>query len=311
MVESYQFTYTVFTPTYNRKHTIHRVYESLQAQTFRDFEWVVVDDGSTDGTNQLIEQWQAEADFPIVYLYQQNSGKHIAFNRGVKSARGHFFLVIDSDDGFTANSLQTMLEWWQKIPKEEQGQFTGVVTLARYDSGQLSGNRFPYEPFDTTSLDLNYKFKLRGERWGFHKTDILKEFPFPIDDTVKFVPENIVWDAIARKYKIRCINEALRIYYQDSGNQITRANPKKKSTVGKYFLQMLNREEDYYFSDPLVFAKFAILYIRYSAHAGDWVFLSPRRFSGVMPFVLCMTMIVPGMVFYLMDILKINLNFRK
>lgn len=278
MAENYQFAYTVFTPTYNRKHTIHRVYESLQAQTFRDFEWVIVDDGSTDGTNRLIEQWQAEADFPIVYLYQQNSGKHIAFNRGVKSARGYLFLNIDSDDGFTANSLQTMLEWWQKIPEEEQCQFTGIVTLGRYDSGQISGDRFPCEPFDTTSLDLNYKFKLPGERGGFHRTDVLKEFPFPADNTVKFVPENIVWDAIARKYKIRCINEVLGIYYQDSGNQLTRTNIQRKASVKDYFLELLNRDFDYFKLSPKPFIKYAILYIRYSLHSGEFSFIKPSLF---------------------------------
>ncbi|WP_287110763.1 glycosyltransferase family 2 protein [Methylobacillus sp.] len=311
MMNNLSFTYTVFTPTFNREHTISRVYESLVAQTFRDFEWVVVDDGSTDGTKELIETWQSQADFPIVYHYQKNSGKHIAFNKGVQLARGSLFLAIDSDDAFTPESLETMLHWWQKIPQQQQQEFTGVVTLAKYDSGELSGDKFPYEPFDTTSLDMNHKFKLRGERWGFHRTEVLKEFPFPADGNVKFVPESIVWDAIARKYKIRCINETLRIYYQDSGNQITRDNPKKKSAVKQYFLQILNRETDYYFFDPLVFAKFAILYVRYSLHAGDLRFLSPSRFTTPMSFVLCFFMTLPGMAFYLMDILKINLSFRK
>lgn len=278
MADAYSYTYTVFTPTFNRKHTLHRVYESLRAQTFRDFEWIVVDDGSVDGTGALVAQWQAEADFPVIYHYQENSGKHIAFNQAVQLARGELFLVIDSDDGFTPDALAAMLKAWQEI--EVKSDYTGVVVLARYDDGHISGKPFPNSPFDTDALSLNYEHRLPGERWGFHRTDVLKEFPFPEDNkNVRFVPENIVWDAIARKYKIRCINEVLRIYYQDSGNQVTRANPKKKALVKDYFLQLLNRDFDYFRFAPKPFIKYAILYIRYSLHLGEYAFLLPRKFA--------------------------------
>ncbi len=93
-----QHVFTVFTATFNRAHVLHRVYHSLRAQTFRDFEWLVVDDGSTDGTGALVEAWRAEADFPIRYRYQENRGKHVACNRAVAEARGRFFLTLDSDD---------------------------------------------------------------------------------------------------------------------------------------------------------------------------------------------------------------------
>jgi len=105
--------YTVFTPTFNRAHTLHRVFDSLVAQTYRDFEWIVIDDGSTDDTQSLIKLWQQQADFPIHYHYQVNSGKHIAYNYAVKLAHGELFLVIDSDDGFVVNALESMLYWWK------------------------------------------------------------------------------------------------------------------------------------------------------------------------------------------------------
>src|ERR1700736_1708087 len=90
--------FTVFTPTYNRAHTLHRVFNSLKAQSFRDFEWVLVDDGSTDNTEELAELWIKTADFPIRYFWQKNSGKHIAYNFGIREARGQMFAVLDSDD---------------------------------------------------------------------------------------------------------------------------------------------------------------------------------------------------------------------
>lgn len=90
-------TFTVFTPTYNRAHTLLRVFSSLQAQTFQDFEWLIVDDGSTDGTEELIKHWGSESHFPVRYFKQENRGKHVAFNRGVREATGQFFLPLDSD----------------------------------------------------------------------------------------------------------------------------------------------------------------------------------------------------------------------
>lgn len=294
--------YTVFTPTYNRAQTIVRVYESLKSQTYRDFEWVVIDDGSNDDTADIIDKWQHEADFPINYEYQFNSGKHVAFNRAVQIAKGELFLIIDSDDGFKSEALESMLKWWEDIPVDQRVEFTGVVTLCQYENGNICGKPFPSSPLDTNSLDLKFKYKMRGENWGFHRTDVLKLYPFPGDVTVRFIPENLIWDAIARKYKIRCVNEPLRIFYQDSGNQITRFDPRKKALVKNYFLEFLNRDFDYFYFDSLTFTKWAILYIRYSLHLRDWGCMSHLRFKHGGAFILCCLAIAPGILFYLRDI---------
>ena len=93
-----EHVFTVFTPTYNRARTLERVYSSLEAQTFRDFEWLIVDDGSTDGTRALVYEWQRQGSFAIRYFWQENRGKHVAFNVAVRESRGEFFLPLDSDD---------------------------------------------------------------------------------------------------------------------------------------------------------------------------------------------------------------------
>lgn len=296
--------FTVFTPAYNRAHTIARVYDSLKAQTFRDFEWIVIDDGSTDNTGEIIRNWQREADFPVVYAYQSNSGKHVAFNRGVQMAHGELFLIIDSDDGFLPQALESMLKWWNGIPEGERDGFTGVVTLCQYEDGSISGRPFPVSPLDTNGLELKFKYKLRGEHWGFHRTEILKAYPFPEDKSVRFIPENLIWDDIARKYKIRCINEPLRIFYQDSANQVTKAAPRKKAVVKDYFLQFLNRDFDYFLHDPVTFVKWAMLYVRYSMHLRDWRYLHPSRFNRADAFLLCCLAVTPGVAFYLWDLAK-------
>lgn len=299
---------TVFTPTFNRAHTLKRVFESLQQQTLRDFEWLVVDDGSTDGTPLLIKQWMAIADFPIIYVQQPNYGKHIAFNRGVEKANGSYFLPIDSDDALSPNALEKMLHWLHLIPEQQYDSFAGVVALSQYENGEICGELFSESPLDTNSLDLRYIYKKRGECLWLHRTEVLKKFPFPEDLRVRFVPENIVWDAIASEYRIRCINEPLRIFYQDSGNQITKANPQKKARVKEYFLEMLNRDFRYFLHDPLSFAKWSVLYVRYSFLANDWRFLSLRKYRHLGAFLMVLLAIMPGGLMYLNDLARHDLK---
>ncbi len=111
--------FTVFTPTYNRAHTLHRVFGSLCAQTLRDFEWLVVDDGSTDDTAALIAGWATAADFPIRYFRQDHSGKHIAHNLAVREARGQFFMSLNSDDACVPQALERIAYHWTTIPARD------------------------------------------------------------------------------------------------------------------------------------------------------------------------------------------------
>jgi len=301
-------TFTVFTPTYNRAHTLHRVFDSLNNQTCQDFEWLIVDDGSNDSTAQLVNDWQKIAGFSIRYIFQENAGKHVAFNRAVSLAVGDLFLPIDSDDGFQPDSLEVMIYWWQQIPLDTRDTYTGIVTLCRWENGQVCGDYFSTSPLDTNALELRYQHRKRGETWGFHRTEVLKQYPFPIDASVRFVPENIVWDAIAERYKIRCINEPLRIFYQDAGNQITKANPQKKAAVRGYFLEMLNRDIRFLMKDPMTFIKWSILYVRYSLHAKEIGFLLPGRFRSLAALMLTYACVIPGVLVYLWDVLKASVS---
>ena len=119
-------TFTVFTPTFNRAHTLDRVYKSLQAQSFRDFEWLIVDNASTDGTEAAVRSWQAEAPFPIRYLRnERNIGRHGSWNRAVRDARGSLFLEMRSADTYAENALERLLFLWESIPAEERDCILG------------------------------------------------------------------------------------------------------------------------------------------------------------------------------------------
>src|SRR5690242_1761960 len=158
--------FTVFTPTYNRAHTIHRVFESLRTQTFREFEWLVIDDGSSDGTTELMKAWRRNADFPIRYIVQSHAGKHVAHNRALDEARGKFLVVLDSDDACVPTALERMLYHWNTIPAERRPQFSGVAGLCCDQSGVIVGDRFPSEPLDISLREQHYVYRIRGEKWG-------------------------------------------------------------------------------------------------------------------------------------------------
>ncbi|TCT23115.1 glycosyltransferase family 2 protein [Thiobaca trueperi] len=209
MSNSYQFT--IFTPTYNRAYSLPRVYESIKRQTFRDFEWLIIDDGSTDGTKKLIQKWQKENQIPIRYYWQENAHKKAAFNSAVKKAHGELFLTLDSDDEALPNALNIFYHTWRSIPDNERVHFSAVTALCMDDSGNIIGDQFPSDIFDSNSLETYFRHRIKGEKWGFQRTDILREFPFPTN-VQGLVPESVVWFQIARKYKTRYINTALRVY---------------------------------------------------------------------------------------------------
>ena len=206
----YKYTYTVFTPSYNRAHLLPRVYECLEKQTFRDFEWLVVDDGSKDNTKEVVEQLRAKASFPVRYVAKPNGGKPSAVNRGAQEAEGQFLAILDSDDWYKPEALERFLHHWQSIPADKQTQFVGVTGLCCLPSEEMIGDRFPQDIFDSDAIDLRYRHKVSGEKSGMIRTEVIQQFPYP-EDLGKYVSESLVWNRIAKQYKTRFINEVLTV----------------------------------------------------------------------------------------------------
>ncbi len=236
------YTFTVFTPTFNRAHTLPRVFESLDCQTFRDFEWLVVDDGSTDDTRSLIEEWRRAMPFPIRYLYQRNSGKHVADNLATRSARGRFIATLDSDDWYLPIALERFLAVWSSIPVDDQDGYVGVAALCSTPDGKLIGRRFPKDVLDTTYRELSAKLGVTGDKAGFGRTEVVRDFPFPVFEGETLILESLVYGRIARSYRLRCVNEILMIKeYQAAGlSADTRSDFASNPRTSKlYFLEQL------------------------------------------------------------------------
>jgi glycosyltransferase involved in cell wall biosynthesis len=170
-------TISVFVPTYNRAHLLGRVFASLKAQSFKDFEWVIVDDGSRDNTAELVEGWQQTAPFTIQYLRKTNGGKHTAINPGVDMARGEFMVILDSDDWLAPNALERMLELWNAIP--DKTHYSGVVGLCAHPDGRVIGDRFPQDTFDSNAVELTHTHQIHGDKISLSRLDVMRAFPIP------------------------------------------------------------------------------------------------------------------------------------
>ena len=221
---------TVFTPTYNRASLIENLYRSLQRQTFTDFEWLVVDDGSEDSTAFLFEQWMQEGNpFPIHYVRQPNGGKCSAINHGLKLAQGLLFFTVDSDDYLTEDALEKVASWEAALPVGEK--YCGVAGNLGTARDQTPNSTLPEPYLDGTAFDRYGP--VDGERAMVFYTEIHRAYPYPLFDNEKFMTEAVAWNRMAHDgYKMRFFNDIIWIYeYQDggitrSGEEIFYRNPR-------------------------------------------------------------------------------------
>ena len=211
-----EFLFSVFTPTYNRANTIGRTYEYLCKQTLRSFEWIIVDDGSTDDTEDIVQRWIKESKITIVYLKQVNGGKHRAFNKAVQMAKGEIFICLDSDDYYIETALKTIAYYYEQIRKDKL--VVGFSCLVSDFGGNLIGTELPSDQFICSHYDLYHSYKVKGDKGLIYYTSILKMYPFPEIENELFVSEALILNRISRYYKICCINKVLcKVEYRKDG----------------------------------------------------------------------------------------------
>lgn len=201
---------TIFTPTYNRSALLNRLYKSLLTQTSKSFEWLIVDDGSTDDTESVVNELAASGHFPIKYIKKANGGKHSAINVGVQNAGGELFFIVDSDDSLTADAVQWIEEEFEKVRGNDE--IAGIVGQKISPDGRVNGQESNDGTMDVDALTLRYKFNGTGDHAEVFRTSILKQYPFPEVEGERFVAESLVWNRIALKYKMRYIAHPIYIF---------------------------------------------------------------------------------------------------
>ncbi|OPX47428.1 glycosyltransferase family 2 protein [Clostridium thermobutyricum] len=250
---------TVFTPTYNRGEDLISLYNSLKAQDLKDFEWIVVDDGSEDNTRKIIENLSIkENSFEIKYIWQKNGGKHRAINNGINYSNGKLFFIVDSDDTLESNAISKIKKYVNSLPNVKD--FAGVSGLRKNKDGQIIGNILSKEYIDCTNIE-RAKYNLIGDKAEVYFTEILKKYKFPEFEGENFLTECIVWNKIAADgYKIRWFNEPIYICdYRDNGLSKTLNNLKLKNPKG----YLLNIKSDIELLDIKGIKKLAYIYSYY------------------------------------------------
>lgn len=256
---------TVLTPTFNRGGRLQSLWNSLQKQTVKDFEWLVVDDGSTDGTKNLITQLQEKSDFPIRYIYKNNGGKHTALNVGIQTICSELIFIVDSDDCVTDDAVESILKIHKKY--RSQNNICGYAFLRAFPDGKINGKKFDVDERIGSYIDV----RVNGDDTGADKAEVfkthcLKEFPFPEYPNEKFLGEDLVWVRMARKYEMVHINKAIYVgNYLEDGLTNNRRKHNIASPIG-----CMHRAEEFMESDlkTRYRIKGGLQYIVYGRFAG-------------------------------------------
>ncbi|WP_298392049.1 glycosyltransferase family 2 protein [Flavobacterium sp.] len=201
-------TITVFTPCYNRGSLLPRLYASLLQQSTANFEWLLVDDGSTDDTKAVVASFIAEQKIPISYYYKSNGGKHTAINLGVQKAQGDLFFIVDSDDFLSNDALAVTTHFWEQY--KDNSAVCGMIGLSEYTNGQTVGDLFLQDEWQLSFSDFYLKYQLRGDKSVAFKTSVMKAYPFPEAPGIRFVFEDVVWHAMSKSYDVLAVNKVIQ-----------------------------------------------------------------------------------------------------
>ena len=210
-------TLTVFTPSYNRAHTLPGTYRSLLAQKCRDFVWLIVDDGSTDGTAELVRRWQeAENGFEIRYIRKENGGMHTAHNTAYENIDTELNVCIDSDDFLAADAVERILSKWEQI--RDRG-YAGMIGLNADPDGNLIGKGFPKNMTETT-LAGYYAAGGTGDKKLVYRTEVINRYPpYPVFEGERYVALAYKYRLIDQDYKLAVLDGVLcHVAYQPDGH---------------------------------------------------------------------------------------------
>lgn len=198
-------TLTVFTPTYNRAYCLHKCYESLLRQTCKDFEWLVVDDGSTDNTRELVSDWITDAKIPIRYIYKENGGMHSGYNTAYDNITSELTINIDSDDYMPDNAVEKIIKFWNEYGSEE---YAGIMALDITEDGNIIGNDLPNQK-SIKVYDYYHRMGGKGDKTYVYRTDVIRPYRSPEYKGERLFPTCYKYFMVDLKYDMLVLNEPL------------------------------------------------------------------------------------------------------
>ncbi|MEH7335243.1 glycosyltransferase family 2 protein [Neobacillus drentensis] len=224
---------TVFTPTYNRAYCLDKCYESLVRQTSKDFIWLIIDDGSTDNTKELVEKWIVENKIPIKYHYQKNQGMHGAHNSAYELIDTELNVCIDSDDYMPDDAVENILVFWKK---HGSNKVSGIIALDSYTDGRIIGTRLPENLKTSTLFDLYNKYGVTGDKKLVYRTELTKKFPYPIFKNEKYVGLAYKYYMLDQQFEMLLMNKTICcVEYLPDGSSRNMFNQYRKNPQGFIF----------------------------------------------------------------------------
>lgn len=274
-------TITVFTPTYNRAHTLNNCFQSLKRQSCKDFIWQIIDDGSTDNTASLVEEFAHSADFEIQYRYKENGGKVSAINMSVELTESPLWVCLDSDDYFTDNAIEIILSHYKEIEKDNS--VCGLFALrSNVTLEPMQGKTIPDSVGYATQYQIREKHKIPPEYVQVYKTDIVSQYKYPLFEGEKYVPLSYIQDQIDQKYHFLIMREPLMVceYLPDG---ITQNHKKNIKNNPRGYIEF-RRQQMVLMKEPKARLVACINYDTGNilAHEKNWLRNSPRKVLSVL-----------------------------
>ncbi len=239
---NYKYKFSISTATHNGAATLPNVYQCLKEQTYKDFEWVIVDDGSTDNTEEVCKAFMAENVFPIKYQrLTKNGGKHVAVRTAIKIVEGQYLLGLDDDDTYFPNALEVFKKHWDALEsRDDYDSFFEVRARVTTDGKTLYGKALPADVFDSNYNDMNYRYHYGPtEMIGCRKVEVQRTIAavpdhFLFEEYCTNFSEGIRWSRAARKYKTRFVSDIVRYYHRGEQGRLSSSNRGGQSISRRY-----------------------------------------------------------------------------
>ncbi|EHG22415.1 hypothetical protein HMPREF9332_01425 [Alloprevotella rava F0323] len=264
-----QPTITIVTPTYNRAHTLPQLFESLCQQTNQNFDWLIIDDGSSDNTKELCQEFVGK-NFKVQYIYKDNGGKHTALNLAIDIVTTELFFIVDSDDFLTVDAIQTILNDWETIKDKD---LCGISYLRGYSADAVIGDKHPKDHVIDNFNQVRFNQHIDGDKAEVWVTECLKEYRFPVFEGERFMGESWMWAQLAFKRDMLMVNKIIYITeYLEGGLSRSGRTLRIKCPQGGIENAIIGMNPVFNMSIRI---KHALLFIAYS-------FFAHKRFSDIL-----------------------------
>ena len=269
---------TIITPTYNRAKTLPKVFEALQNQSFKDFCWLILDDGSTDETEDIVKEFQEKTTFTISYKKNQNRHKFLTVLSGIEEVKSPYFMVMDSDDSYPEDALEFLFSEAEKITNQDD--YIGIMGLSADEEGKIVGDAYPGNGFDGSILEMRHKYKVRGDKFGifftrsYHREINGKDYSHY--EGKGYIPQSVIFNEYdAKGIKTRFVNKVVRFYLKDEDDagsvSNTRWTGKNMFGLAEGHLSFLNAYGSQLFNYPKALIRNLVGYELYALKTGkNW-----------------------------------------